>query len=310
MYDKDEQAARLNLHIRGQAKELMPRTVLVTVSGNPDHNDLGYAWGDRAGKAVPVLLPPGLDVSSGEHVLYCLPPNQENPSDPYIALGLEWNGVDGSRIPRMVFKDSTGETFYGVGAHNHDAGDITYTPAVAADWDSDTDPGDLDDAVNQLAERVDDLEGAGGGGVSAAIIADQKSSGTAGGTFTNGAWRIRTLNTEVADPDGLVTISSNRFTPIAGTYLIYIEAMAHAVGTSQLQLYNYTQSSVTSTGLSAGLPSGLQLATLTDIITANGTDEYEVQHRCTTTVATTGLGYPSVLGIPETYCAVRLEKIG
>lgn len=42
-----------------------------------------------------------------------------------------------------------------------DASDITYTPAVDTDWDSDTDPGDLDDAVDQLAERVDDLEGGG-----------------------------------------------------------------------------------------------------------------------------------------------------
>lgn len=45
-----------------------------------------------------------------------------------------------------------------------DAADVTYTPATAADWDGDADPGNLDDAVDQLAERVDDLEGAGGGG--------------------------------------------------------------------------------------------------------------------------------------------------
>lgn len=39
-----------------------------------------------------------------------------------------------------------------------DAGDVTYTPAVAADWDGDADPGDVDQALDQLAERVDDLE--------------------------------------------------------------------------------------------------------------------------------------------------------
>jgi hypothetical protein len=42
-----------------------------------------------------------------------------------------------------------------------DAADITYTPDVAADWDSSTDPGDVDAALDQLADRVDDLEGAG-----------------------------------------------------------------------------------------------------------------------------------------------------
>jgi len=41
-----------------------------------------------------------------------------------------------------------------------DASGVTYTPAVATDWDGDADPGDLDDALNQLAERTDDLEAA------------------------------------------------------------------------------------------------------------------------------------------------------
>ena len=39
-----------------------------------------------------------------------------------------------------------------------DAAAVTFTPTTAADWDGDADPGDLDDALNQLAERVDDNE--------------------------------------------------------------------------------------------------------------------------------------------------------
>ena len=39
-----------------------------------------------------------------------------------------------------------------------DAADITFTPTTAADWNGDADPGDLDDALNQLAERIDDSE--------------------------------------------------------------------------------------------------------------------------------------------------------
>jgi hypothetical protein len=45
-----------------------------------------------------------------------------------------------------------------------DAADLTYTPTTLTDWDADTDPGNADDALDQLAERVDDLEGAGVGG--------------------------------------------------------------------------------------------------------------------------------------------------
>jgi len=44
--------------------------------------------------------------------------------------------------------------------------------------------------------------------VSYAIICHQQSTGNAG-TFSNGAWRTRELNTELADPDGIVSISSN-----------------------------------------------------------------------------------------------------
>ena len=44
--------------------------------------------------------------------------------------------------------------------HAADAANVTYTPAVATDWDGDADPGNLDDAVDQLAERTDDLEAA------------------------------------------------------------------------------------------------------------------------------------------------------
>lgn len=53
-----------------------------------------------------------------------------------------------------------------------DAGDITYTPGVLTDWDSDADPGDLDDALDQLAERVDDVEGG--------VLGDHDHTGDAG----------------------------------------------------------------------------------------------------------------------------------
>ncbi len=58
-----------------------------------------------------------------------------------------------------------------------DAADLTYTPTTLTDWDSDTDPGDAGDALDQLAERVDDLEGG--------ALADHDHSGDAGdgGTF-------------------------------------------------------------------------------------------------------------------------------
>lgn len=43
-------------------------------------------------------------------------------------------------------------------AAQDDASEITYTPSVLTDWDGDVDPGNIDGALNQLAERVDDNE--------------------------------------------------------------------------------------------------------------------------------------------------------
>jgi hypothetical protein len=39
-----------------------------------------------------------------------------------------------------------------------DAADVTYTPTTLTDWDADTDPGNVDGALDQLAERVADNE--------------------------------------------------------------------------------------------------------------------------------------------------------
>lgn len=44
------------------------------------------------------------------------------------------------------------------GSGGGDAGDVTYTPSDAADWDGNEDPGNVDDALDQLAARVDDVE--------------------------------------------------------------------------------------------------------------------------------------------------------
>src|SRR5690348_5839051 len=51
-----------------------------------------------------------------------------------------------------------------------DASSVTYTPASNADWNGSADPGNVDDALDQLADRVDTLEGAGGGSVDASGV--------------------------------------------------------------------------------------------------------------------------------------------
>lgn len=56
----------------------------------------------------------------------------------------------------LMFYDGTNAVALGAGGSS-DAEDTTYTPAVSADWDA-GDPGNVDDALDELAERVTDNE--------------------------------------------------------------------------------------------------------------------------------------------------------
>ncbi|GLS34497.1 hypothetical protein GCM10010869_00850 [Mesorhizobium tianshanense] len=50
-----------------------------------------------------------------------------------------------------------------------------------------------------------------------AVLEDRKTSGTHGGSFSNGSWITRILNTEVRDTFGLISLALNQLTPtVAG----------------------------------------------------------------------------------------------
>jgi len=139
-----------------------------------------------------------------------------------------------------------------------------------------------------------------------AIIADQKAQNTAGGTFTLGAWRTRDLNTEIADPDGIVSIASNQFTLGAGSYLIRWACPTYQVYSNQSRVYNITDSSVEGISQSTyaiygHFPWGATRVTIA------GSKAFEIQHRCSNTRATNGFGGVANLGT-EQYTIVEIYK--
>ena len=139
-----------------------------------------------------------------------------------------------------------------------------------------------------------------------AIIADQKTQNTAGGTFTLGAWRTRDLNTEIADPDGIVSIATNQFTLGAGSYLIRWTCPTYQVYRNQSRVYNITDSSVEGISQSdyaiyGHFPWGAVRITIT------GSKAFEIQHRSSNTQATYGFGRESNLGT-EQYTTVEIFK--
>ena len=139
-----------------------------------------------------------------------------------------------------------------------------------------------------------------------AIIADHKSQNTNGGTFTAGAWRTRDLQTEVADPDGIVSISANAFTLGAGTYFIRWHCPNYHTNDTQSRLYNSTDASEASIGWSI---EGYYTSSSggSGRVTIAGSKAFTIEHRCSTTTATNGLGTASNFGT-EQYTTVEIFK--
>lgn len=150
----------------------------------------------------------------------------------------------------------------------------------------------------------------GGKFASYAVIADVKSSGTPGGTFTTGGWRTRDLNNEIADADGIVSISNNQFTLQAGTYLINARSAAYKVGNSVLKLYNVTDSTDVAFGNTGYSPSSEAvqfLLTLTTRLTISNAKVFELQMAGYTTENTYGMGVNHSFG-SEIYTIIEIYK--
>ena len=150
-----------------------------------------------------------------------------------------------------------------------------------------------------------------GGWVPDVILEDQKASGTDGGTFTSGADRTRTLNTEVRDIHGICSLAANQFTLPAGTYYVEWTAPACQVGFHQTLLYNATDASEVKRGVPLDTPtgaSGTYFSFGQATVTIAGAKAFEIRHRCQTTRSTNGLGSAASFGT-EIYTVVKISKI-
>ena len=146
--------------------------------------------------------------------------------------------------------------------------------------------------------------GAGGLFSSYAIISDTKASNVNGGTFSSGAWRTRDLNTENADADNIVSISSNQFTLQAGSYLIKFQSTGFKVDRHITRLRDITNSANKGYGIMAY--SNISNATSNISpgmarVTISGATVYEIQHACQTTKSTNGMGNNTYIDTSGSY---------
>lgn len=148
-----------------------------------------------------------------------------------------------------------------------------------------------------------------------AVIEEQQAQNTAGGGSTATTWTTRVLNTEVVDADGIVTISSNQFTPLSGTYRIYVVSpfvgSATTAGSVRIRLRNATATTVVLVSANHFVLTNQGCnATLQTEFTANGTDAYDIQYYITQSRVTNGLGAViNETSALERYTQVLLEKI-
>lgn len=142
-----------------------------------------------------------------------------------------------------------------------------------------------------------------------AILEDQKASGTNGGTRTAGSWETRSLNTEVWDPANLVTLATNAFTATIDGFA-HFAATFYKTNTSQLRLYNVTDSVVAGRAINGRSDSAATSTsiTLTGVAPITAGKTYRLESYVATTAATSGAGYAVSTGEPEVYATVTLYR--
>lgn len=151
-------------------------------------------------------------------------------------------------------------------------------------------------------------------------IQDQKTSGTAGGTPTAGAWNRRTLNSIVMNTITGASLSSNIITLPAGTY--FVEATAPAVGdtgSATNQRHKVAIRKTDGSVLALGTSECVQLAGSSTIIQTRSkvegrlilsvqTDIELSQWFTTTTSYAMGVA-TGIAGVNEVYSEIRIWKV-
>lgn len=228
----------------------------------------------------------------------------------------------GAFVPPSAYFDGMAISFF---AGNGNTGASTFNAfGIGVKKILDEDDADLTGFEFDSGSRVDLLystaaDGGSGAGVLRkaaekrllATIVDEKTSGSTGGTFTSGSWFTRTLNTIKGDDIG-VSLSTSLVTLPAGDYEVFGRAPAFSVNQHKAKLYNATDAVDIIVGSSAYATAG-NLGYSDSIISGSFTlataKDVAIQHQCTITRASDGLGVPSSFGISEIYASLEIWKV-
>ena len=143
-----------------------------------------------------------------------------------------------------------------------------------------------------------------------AILEYQQPNGTAGGSTVATTWTVWPVNTEVSDPNGIVSLSSNQFTPMVDcdcdVEVILLRGHYH-----RIRIYNVTDGVVVGEpgpGTFAHPTYGDQaISTVRRLLTAGKT--YQIEYWASVALATDGLGAATSSGAAEVFGSVTLRAI-
>lgn len=142
-------------------------------------------------------------------------------------------------------------------------------------------------------------------------VQHRTSSGVNAGTFSAGAWRTRELNTVIANTIAGASLAGDQITLPAGTYIVRGHAPAASVDRHQARLYCVSVSAIYITGsseLAQDTTPTVTRSVFEGEITIPAPRTFEVQHRCTVSRSSDGLGKAAGFGT-EVYTHVFIEKV-
>lgn len=142
-------------------------------------------------------------------------------------------------------------------------------------------------------------------------VQDEKSSGTAGGTFTQGAQRRRDLTTVKTNEISGASLSSHQVTLPAGRYYAEFSCPAVSCENNQARLQDVTNAATLILGSCEVADSGARVAVRSlgsGRFTLADDAALELQHYCTSTKTTNGFGQPADI-TTEIYSILRIWKL-
>lgn len=141
-----------------------------------------------------------------------------------------------------------------------------------------------------------------------ARVYDEKSAGTNGGTFTNGAWRTRDLN-QSEGGEGWLSLGTNEFTLQPGSYFVKISAPCYLVANNVARLRDSSDTTTYIQGQSSRSNVDADVnALVVGRVSITSPETFIVQHQGTLTQATNGFGNGNSLGGTSIFTTVEITK--